>query len=508
MRSNIKELIDIATSSSLTYEQKHHNLANAAERLVDPIEVLGYRKKDVEYVEKDFICELNEGFLPYRPRYILPDYSLFVEKGCEFLDLKSPKDLDELLDGLLILYKNVPSITSFPVFIGFLDQLIEPFMTDEEKDYIKIKRFLNHIDKTIPDSFCHGDIGPKKTKAGLLILKAVIELENPTPNMSFLYDEDETEDSFALSAIEACLKAAKPSFANYKKYKEDLDELGLASCYNALPLAGGAYTLNRLRLGTIARSTGSLDEFLDKVLPDVCDSMAYITDRRIEFIVEKSNFFETSFLSREGFVKRENFTAMFGIVGLAEASNHFLALEGKNERFGTSARGDEIAHFIMTKIHDIVNNHQAVYSERTGGKYLLHAQVGASISPEDALNTPAHRIPVGEEPVLPLHLTQAGQFHEYFTSGTGDLFAFDQTYLNKKEALLDIIKGAFRNGFRYITTYQENTDLIRVTGYLVKKSQAKKAENNEVVLRNTAILGAGSNNAAHVFSRRTRTNGE
>ena len=508
MKSDIKELIDIATSSSLTYEQKHHSLANAAERMVDPIEVLGYREKDIDYIEKDFICELNEGFLPYRPRYILPDYSLFVKKGCQFLDLERPKTLEELLDGLIILYKNVPSITSFPVFIGFLDQLIDPFITDEEKDYIKIKRFLNHIDKTIPDSFCHGDIGPKRTKAGELILRAVIELENPTPNMSILYDENQTEDSFALEAIEACLKVAKPSFANYRKYAYELGDYGLASCYNALPLAGGAYTLNRLRLGTIARSASSLDGLLNKILPDVCESMVHILDKRIEFIVEKSNFFETSFLVKEGFVKRENFTAMFGIVGLAEASNHILSLEKRDEKFGSSARGDEVAHLIMKKIQSIVSEHKAVYCERTDGRYLLHAQVGASLSPEDELNTPAHRIPVGDEPVLPIHLAQAGQFHEYFISGTGDLFAFDQTYLEKKEALLDIIKGAFKSGYRYITTYQENSDLIRVTGYLVKKSQAKKADNNEVVLRNTAILGAGSNKAAKVFSRRTRINGE
>ena len=62
------------------------------------------------------ICDLNEGYAVYRPRYIVPDYSVFVENGCEFLQLDPPKDLDELLDGLLILYTHVPSVTSFPVF--------------------------------------------------------------------------------------------------------------------------------------------------------------------------------------------------------------------------------------------------------------------------------------------------------------------------------------------------------------------------------------------------------
>lgn len=39
--------------------------------------------------------------------------------------------------------------------------------------------------------------------------------------------------------------------------------------------------------------------------------------------------------------------------------------------------------------------------------------------------------------------------------------------------MVDIIDGAFSLGYRYITTYLKNTDLIRVTGYLVKKAKLK-----------------------------------
>ena len=38
---------------------------------------------------------------------------------------------------------------------------------------------------------------------------------------------------------------------------------------------------------------------------------------------------------------------------------------------------------------------------------------------------------------------------------------------------------------RYITTYLKNTDLIRVTGYLVKKSEVEKYRKGEVALRDT-----------------------
>lgn len=504
MRATFEELMETVKSKSLTYEQKHHTLSNIAERLVDPIDILGYTKEEMESIENNYICDLNEGYAIYRPRYITPDYSVFAKNGSEFLDIKPPKDLDELLDGLLILYSHVPSITSFPVFIGNLDELMEPFITDEEEDYKKIRRFLNHIDKTISDSFCHANIGPKATKAGELILKAVIELENATPNLSIKYSQELTDREFAKLAAQACLKVSKPAFANFEYYQRDLGDYGIASCYNPLPLGGGAYTLLRLKLGTIAKSCKSMDELINEALPKLSELMLSMMDKRVKFIVEESNFFETSFLVKEGLIARENFSAMPAILGLADAVNHILKLEGKDEKFGESEYGDEIAHGILTTIKDIVDSHEAPYSERTNNRYLFHAQVGASIDDTDKDNTPAHRIPVGDEPILPLHLTQSAQFHKYFPSGTGDLFALDQTYLDNLDAVMDIIDGAFNQGYRYITTYLQNSDLIRVTGYLVKRSEVEKARREEVVLQNTTMLGMGTDDNARVFNRRTR----
>jgi hypothetical protein len=70
--------------------------------------------------------------------------------------------------------------------------------------------------------------------------------------------------------------------------------------------------------------------------------------------------------------------------------------------------------------------------------------------------------------------------------------------------VLDIIDGAFDNGYRYITTYMKNTDLIRVTGYLVKKSEIEKLRNNKAVLRDTTVFGMGTEDNAHVFDRKER----
>ncbi|WGE69771.1 YjjI family glycine radical enzyme [Actinobacillus equuli subsp. haemolyticus] len=505
MQSSLQDILDTVKSNSLTYHQKLMILGNIAERLFNPTELLGYTEEEWQYIENQMICDLNEGYAIYRPRYILPDYNVYIQKGCKFLDLPPPTNLDEALDGLLIIYSHVPSITTYPVYIGRLDVLLDPFITDEEQDYIKIKRFLNHIDKTVPDSFCHANVGPYDTKAGRLILKAVIELENPTPNMSIRYDKSKTSREFAELAAKACLLVSKPSFANDAYYISDLGEdYGIASCYNALPECGGAYTLTRLRLGTIGRACNSVDEMVNELLPKVARLALSTMDKRHKFLVEESNFFETDFLVKEGFIKRTNFTSMIAIVGLADATNHLLQKEGLNETFYQSKRGDEIATLIMDKLKEINDAHQGLYVERTNNQYLLHAQVGASNHAEDKMNTPAHRIRVGEEPTLLAHLKQSAPFHKYFPSGTGDLFAFDQTYTDHLDAVVDIIDGSFANGYRYITTYLKNTDLIRVTGYLVKKSEVERYRKGEAVLRDTSWYGAGTDDCAKVFDRQLR----
>lgn len=505
MQSSLQDILDTVKSDSLTYQQKLMIIGNIAERLFNPVDLLGYTEEEWQYIENQMICDLNEGYAIYRPRYILPDYNVYIEKGCKFLDLPPPTNLDEALDGLLIIYSHVPSITTFPVYIGRLDQLLDRFITNEAEDYIKIKRFLNHIDKTVPDSFCHANIGPYDTKAGRLILKAVIELENPTPNMTIRYDKNKTSREFAELAAKACLLVSKPSFANDAYYIADLgEEYGVASCYNALPECGGAYTLTRLRLGTIGRACNSVDEMVNHLLPKVAKLALSTMDKRHKYLVEQSNFFNTDFLVQEGFIKRTNFTGMFAIVGLADATNHLLKQEGLNETFGQSKRGDEIATLIMDKLKEVTDNHVGLYAERTGNRYLLHAQVGASMHAEDKANAPAHRVRVGEEPTLLAHLKQSAPFHKYFPSGTGDLFAFDQTYVDHLDAVVDIIDGAFAQGYRYITTYLKNTDLIRVTGYLVKKSEVERFRKGEAVLRDTTWYGSGTDECANVFDRQLR----
>ena len=260
-----EQILGIIKSPTLTHEQKVSNMATAADSLLEVLDLPeGLDELLSPGIEEKCICDLFEGHAPVRPRYIIPDYEKFMREGSKFLQLEPPKDLYEALNNLLIFYKHVPSITNFPVFVGALDELLEPFIDTVPEEQAKklIKMFLIHMDRTILDSFAHANLGPKATKAGYLILEAEKEIECAVPNISLKYEEGVTDDAFALAAVECALRTAKPSFANHAMFKKELGEnYILASCYNGLPVGGGAYTLCRLVLGNIAKKSENIKDF-------------------------------------------------------------------------------------------------------------------------------------------------------------------------------------------------------------------------------------------------------
>jgi len=483
----MSELLNIINDSSLTYEQRVLGLARYAE---NQLNVLNISNATQLLRDQGIICDLFEGNAPYRPRYIVPDYEKFVQQGSEFLELEPPKDLSDLLNKLLILYKHVPSISSFPVYIGNLDYLIEPFLENKTDDYEKIKNFMLHIDRTITDSFCHGNLGPKATKAGELILKAQRELNT---------SKDETPKAFLEDALETAMVTAKPSFANDHMFKDDFDgEYAIASCYNGLKIAGGSFTLVRLVLKKLADQTDHYDEFMNELLPKAVKHQLDYMDERIRFLVEETSFFQSSFLVKEGLIDFSNFTAMFGLVGLAETVNKF-----SKEKFGHDISADAMGVKIIDSIYSLVNEHKNKYCEAFDGKFLLHAQVGID---DDIGVSPGCRIPIGDEPDLVDHLKQVSKFQKYFPSGIGDIFPFEKTYKNNIPALVNIVDGAIENDIRYLSLYSSDSDVIRISGYLVKRSEIEKLRNGSPVLRDTVALGKGAVDHMKVLDRKVQKN--
>jgi YjjI family glycine radical enzyme len=499
----MSDVMNIIKDKTLTFEQRVIALAKLAENSID---VLGVSDETKEWLENGIICDLFEGNAPYRPRYIVVDFEKFMREGSKFLELTPPTDIWEAVNNLLIFYKHIPSITTMPVYIGNIDKLLEPFVEDEETAYKAIKLFLNHIDKTVTDSFCHANIGPEASRAGSLILQASKELNNPTPNITMKYSETETDDDFAIQAVQTSLKTAKPSFANNAIFGDDFNgNYAIVSCYNGLNIGGGSYTLVRSRLAKLAEQAEDVDDFMNRLLPDLVERMAGYMDKRVKFIVEESVFFENNFLVEEGFVHKDRFTAMFGIVGLAECVNTLLGatdeVADKKRRFGHNIQADQLGEKIIKELDRLVGLHEAPYCEVSGGRYLLHSQVGIDT---DEGSSPGCRIPIGEEPEMHEHIVQSAPFHKYFPSGIGDIFSFDETAEKNPHYILDIIKGAFKTGLRYFSLYEDNSDVIRITGYLVKKSEMEKLDKNKAVLRDTTVLGRGNRDYAKTFERKVR----
>ena len=498
----MSEALNIIKDETLTYNQELLALAKLGENSDHTIQ---YSDDYYKAKEARALCDLGEGNMPYRPRYICPDYELLFEKGCKFLELDPPKDLLEAINVLEIFYRHVPSITTFPVYLGDLDKLLEPFVLKEDRAYAKklLKLFLLQIDKVLTDSFVHADIGPEDSVTGRLLLELTEEMQLAIPNLTLKYDPELTSDDFALACVKCMLKTAKPSFANHRMFvKEWGERYAIASCYNGLKKAGGGYTLPRMRLYECSLTAKDVDDFLNRELPRYIDLQLEYMDKRVKFIVEESSFFKANFLVKEGFVKRENFVGMFGVVGLAECVNHLLGIEDKKKGFGMNKEATDLGLKIMDAIEARVAAHVAPYNESTDHHYRLHAQVGIDTDGMD--DSPGTRIPIFAEPGMLEQLETNEKFHPYFPTGTGDIFKFEETYEKTPEAILPIIKGSLSRGLRYFSGYLENCDVVRVTGYLVKKSEIEKLRQNKQSLNQVTVFGKGAQDGGHALDRRVQ----
>lgn len=496
-----KGIMDIISNPQLTHEQTIFNLAKFAENMLEYPK--GTSQEFLQMKDDGIFCDLGEGHAPYCARYILPDYSKFMKQGSKHFDLAPPTTLQQAVTALVILYRGVPSVTHFPVYMGEIDTLLEPFITDVDKDKEIIKNFLIICDRTFTSSFCHMNLSGKETKSGHIFLELLEELKNAIPNFTVLYDPETTPDSYATKAIKSALESANPAFAHKAKYTADFGgkEFGIVSCYNGLPVGGGAHTLSRVRLNKVAQMADSKADFMDNVLPEVVKTFCEFLEAKTKFLVEETPFYKSHFLVREGLIDPDNFIGLFGIVGLGECSNILLEYEGESGKFGECQKANDMGVEILERLQELVSNFETKYSPKWGNKFMLHAQVGAE---NDVNTSPGVRIPVGDEIEMYEHLKQAGMFHKYFPTGVGDIFPFDSTGLKNPEAILDIFKGAFNVGMRYISTYKSDGDLVRVTGYLVKKVDIEKFKNGEQVLNDTHAIAQNSGGFDYNTQRKVR----
>jgi YjjI family glycine radical enzyme len=458
----------------------------------------------VDALNKGVISDLFEGHAPYRPRYLLPDYQKALAQGSNHLELDPPTDLDEALAFLLILYTQVPSITGFPVYLGDIDSLLLPYSNgvSDEDLRTKLRLFWIALDRILPDGFVHANIGPTDNRVLRAILDIERELKQTVPNLTLKVDADLTPDDLVRDAVTTVFATAKPHFVNHEMMVGDLGtSYGVASCYNSMKQGGGSHTLVRLNLKEVALAhSGDTQSFLTDTLLHYAGLNAELMTARIEFLVEEARFFEHDFLALEGIISLERFSAMFGVYGLAEAVNILMEHEGSDARYGDQGEADKLSYRIIEALRAFVDDHEIPYCEGAGGRAFLHSQSGID---SDLDVTAGTRIPIGGEPETFDHIATVAPHHRHFDSGVSDIFKIEDTVQNNPDAMVDIIRGAFATGMRDFTFNIDDNEFVRITGYLVRKSDLERfSEGPE--RHGSTVFAAGSVANSHVTQRRPK----
>lgn len=490
-----EQVFQLMIDPKLTFRERIIELSKAAADVIHPFT---FTEETQEYLDNHIVFTMFEGNAPFRPRYCVPDYNLFMKQGSEFLQIKPPTDLWTAIGNLMCLYHNMTGAGALPVYAGCLDELLDPFIEDEDEARKAIRILFEHMDATNGDAFFHADLSGHDNKAARLLLEVSAEMKRPCPNMSMLYRED-TPDELALAAIRAGFACSKPSFANDKMYRADCGDYAVVSCYNTLPIGGSGMTLVRMHMQYLPRLAKDADDLLERVIPAATRSMCEVIDKRIQFTVDTCHYYENTFLYREGLIRkdRDHMIGMFGYVGLAECVNQILGATETADKFGHSEKADALAEKIMERIKEGIDAYEPKY-----GKIQLHAQVGIM---EDKDCSPGGRIPIGDEPELFPHLMHFARMHRYCAAGCGDIYPFDATAEKNPQAVLDIIKGAFSVGVRYFSFYASDSDLVRITGYLVKKSDIEKYSRGEQTLHDATVLGKGITEGLGLLNRKVNS---
>ncbi len=495
---------EVVRDATLGYDQKIRRLAALA---TDAVAYPDLSPACREALDKRIICDMFEGNAPYTPRYVLPDYERAFRQGLTFLELAPPADLDDALAFLQIMYAHVPSVTTYPVYLGDLDKLLERFVTDDISDDQldrKLRRFWIGIDRMQPDAFAHLDLGPHDSRITRSIFRVERSLRQAVPNITLKVDPETTPDDLVLDGVRTVFETGKPHFVNHPMMVGDHGEhYAAVSCYNSLKIGGGAHTLVRLNLKEAALAhVGSSDEFLATTLTKYVELTAELGEARTRSLVEDQRFFETHWLATEGLVDIDRFSAMFGVFGLAECVNLLMAHDGRDRggeaRYGHDAGADALAVRLIDRVAELVAARPMPYCEGGNGRSYLHSQGGIDI--DDAV-TAGTRIPVGDEPAMLDHIGTCAPLHHYFDAGVSDIFHVDETAVRNPEAVVDIIRGAFTSGMRDFTFNLDGNEFVRITGYLVRKSDLATIADDGMVRHTSDQLAAGSEDAYHLTER-------
>lgn len=494
---------EVLSDSTLTPDQRRTALALGAAKVLPH---LPYSAAAREALADGTLCMLGEVPLPYWPRYSAPDYALLLKNGSDFLGLGPAEDLHDVLAALVAAYQYSATVTLEPVWLGNLDTLLEPYYDSVPAPEARraLRGFWRMVSRLFPSSFAHANIGPTETRVGRLLLELDREGAQPV-NTSFRYDPQITPRDYALDAARTAMLLSKPYFHNHAMSAANWgEEYAIASCYNLMRVGGGVHTLVRLNLGKVAQCASSAAEMLERAVPEAAAMLGEVVALRSEHMGARSGFLTHSWLVQEGLLRPERFTAYAGVFGLAQAVNTLMAAAGRSTaRYGHDPGANQLGAEIITVLAGCVAKYPVPYCGGTGGRAALHAQVGID---SDVGFTPAARIPGGEEPDLYEHLRVVSVHDRWFAGGVSNIFEFEPTAADNPQAVLDIVGGAFSLGCRNLALGPSGGELIRVSGYLMRRSDLAKMGAERAVRGDGARLGgAVLANEPAKLNRRMRT---
>ena len=490
---------ELLTSPTLTYDQRLRRLAGLAVSAMPYPEI---SERCREALDKRIICDMFEGNRPYAPRYVLPDYAAALRNGSAYLELPAPTNLAEALSFLTICYGQVPSVTTYPVYLGDLDALLSPYVTeditDDELD-AALRLWWIQLDRLLPDAFVHTNLGPGDSRVARSIFRVERSLRQVVPNITLKVDPQITPDDLIEDAVRTVFETGKPHFVNHPMMVGDHGEAYAAvSCYNSLKIGGGSHTLVRLNLKEAAlRCDGGVVEFCATTLPEYVELTAELIEARVRSLVEQQGYYDHTWLVDEGLIRLDRFSAMFGIFGLAECVGVLLEHEGVDARYGHDPVANDAGYRIVERVAELVAQRPLPYCEGGAGVAYLHSQSGIDLDRDVTAGT---RIPVGAEPSMREHISVCAPHHRWFASGISDIFHVDETAVGNPRAMVDIIRGAFEVGMRDFTFNLNSNEFIRITGYLVRKSDLVDIESRGA-RHGSDYLAAGAEANFHLTQR-------
>ena len=458
-------------------------------------------------IAKGILCIMGEAGRPFHFRYLAPDFARLLAQGSKFLEFGPARDLFDAVEMLLAAYNYVPDHALLPVGLGPIDRLLEPYIDTVPEPTARrlLATLWRLVDRLHPSGFVNANIGPEETRTGRMLLDVDRESKTIT-NTTFLYDPQRTSRGFALQAIRTALDLSKPYFFNHGMMLRDWGpHYTVASCLNSMLTGGGVYTLVRMNLKRLAEEfPGSAHDFVERAIPEYAELQVEVINSRARYLVEDLGFLESSFLVREGLLQGNRFTAYAGVVGLAEAVHLLMERGGRPDaRYGPDAEANALGQRITRRLAQELKRHPAVYCEASKGRVAFHAQVGIS---NDRDLTPGVRIPATQEPELYEHLRVEGSQHDALDGGVSTILVFEPTARDNPEGVLNIVEGALRSGVRGLSVGCEDSEFVRITGYLVRRSDLEGARAERQFRHDTdAIVAEVLTNQPEFLSRRPRS---